>query len=173
MFDNLLALVKQHAGDAIVNNPAIPNERNDEAISATSGSIFDTLKNAVSGGNIGDIVSMFKNNHTDASSGISQQVQGGVIEKLKEKFGLDDGQAGNIAGSLVPNVLQQMVQKTNDPNDSSFDLKGILGSLTGGQGGIDLQGILNKFTGGEDGANAGSGGGVGGLLGKLKGLFGK
>lgn len=27
MFDNLLNLVKEHAGGAIVNNPAIPNEK--------------------------------------------------------------------------------------------------------------------------------------------------
>jgi hypothetical protein len=33
MLENLQDLIKQHAGDAIINNPAIPNERNDEAVS--------------------------------------------------------------------------------------------------------------------------------------------
>lgn len=170
MLESLLNLVKEHAGDAIINNPAIPNERNDEAIATTSHSIFDTLKNAVSGGNIGDLVSMFKGGGNGAAaSGLDQQVQGGVAGELMRKFGLDQGQAGNIASSLVPSVLQQMVHKTNDPNDSSFDIKGILGSLTGGgqAGGLDLQGMLNKFTGGGEGGDSG-----GGILGKLKGLFG-
>ena len=64
-----------------------------------------------------------------ANSNLGQQVQSGVVDQLMQKFGLDQGQAGNIAGSLVPNVLQQMVHKTNDPNDSSFDIKGVLGKL--------------------------------------------
>ena len=34
MLDNLLDLVKQHAGEAIINNPVIPTERNDEAIAS-------------------------------------------------------------------------------------------------------------------------------------------
>ena len=32
MFDQIVTLVKQNAGTAIINNPAIPNERNDEAV---------------------------------------------------------------------------------------------------------------------------------------------
>ena len=32
MLENLLDLVKQQAGEAIVNNPAIPNHQNDEAM---------------------------------------------------------------------------------------------------------------------------------------------
>lgn len=176
MLENLIDLVKQHAGNVIVNNPAIPNERNDEAISAASGSIFDGLKNAISGGNISDLVSMFKGNNPEAASGLTQQIQGNVVDQLVQKFGLDQSQAGNIAGGLVPDVLKQLVHKTNDPNDSSFDLKGILGSLTGGgqAGGFDLQGMLNQFTGGgNDGAGQAAGGVIGGLLGKLKGLFSK
>ena len=55
MLDNLFNLVKQHAGNAIINNPAIPNEQNDEAVQVASTSIFDGLKNAISGGNVNDI----------------------------------------------------------------------------------------------------------------------
>lgn len=148
-----------------------PTKKNDEAIATASHSIFDTLKNAVAGGNAGDLVSMFKGGGNGvANSNLGQQVQSGVVDQLMQKFGLDQGQAGNIAGSLVPNVLQQMVHKTNDPNDSSFDIKGVLGSLTGGQGGLDLQGLLGKFTGGGEATGSGD---AGGLLGKIKGIFGK
>ena len=44
MFDNLLELVKSQAGDTIINNTAIPNQHNDEAVEVASSSIFDTLK---------------------------------------------------------------------------------------------------------------------------------
>ena len=48
MLDNLRDLVRQSAGDAIINNPAIPNEKNEEVISDASGSILSGLKNCVS-----------------------------------------------------------------------------------------------------------------------------
>jgi hypothetical protein len=50
MFENLINLVRQNAGDAVINNPAIPNEKNEEAVETASGSIISTLKNALAGG---------------------------------------------------------------------------------------------------------------------------
>jgi F0F1-type ATP synthase delta subunit len=47
MFENLINLVRQNAGDAVINNPAIPNEKNEEAVETASGSIVSTLKNAL------------------------------------------------------------------------------------------------------------------------------
>jgi len=48
MLENLIDLVKQNAGSAIINNPAIPNEQNDAAINAAGSSIMDGLKNMIS-----------------------------------------------------------------------------------------------------------------------------
>ena len=165
MFENLLDLVKQHAGDAIINNPAIPNERNEEAIHAASTSIFTTLKNAIAGGNISDVTNLFNGGNAGSSS-LSQGIQGNFIQTLMSKFGLNQSQATSAAGGLIPNVLEKLVHKTNDSNDSSFDIQSILGSLTGnaGGGGMDLQGLIGKFTGG--GSSSG-----GGLMDNIKGLF--
>lgn len=163
MLDNLLELVKQHAGDAIINNPAIPNERNDEAISSATSSIFDGLKNAVGNGNVGDIMSLF-NGGNIANSGILQNIQGGFVGDLMSKFGVDPSTATNIASNLIPTVLQKFVNKTNDPNDSSFDLQGILSNVGGGN--LDVQSLIGQFTGGQQGG--------GGIMDTLKGfgLFG-
>jgi uncharacterized protein YidB (DUF937 family) len=170
MFDNLLDLVKQHAGDAIINNPAIPNERNDEAVQEASSSIFDGLKNAVSGGNISDVMNLFQGgNDAMSSSPVAQNIQSGFIQNLMNKFGLDKNAAGGIAGNLIPQVLQKFVHKTNDPNDSSFDLQGILSKVGGGN--LDIQSLIGKFTDGGNTANTTSGGG--GILDTIKGLFGK
>ena len=46
MLENLINLVRENAGDAIINNPAIPNERNEEAVQDTSNSIVSSLQNA-------------------------------------------------------------------------------------------------------------------------------
>ena len=66
MFENLLNLVKENAGDAIINNPAIPNEKNDEAINTTTNSIVETLKAQVTSGNLSSITDMFKSRNVNA-----------------------------------------------------------------------------------------------------------
>jgi len=99
------------------------------------------------------------------------------------KFGLDQGSASSIANKLVPNVMQNLVQKTNDPNDSSFDIQGIFNNLSGGStSGFNMQALLNKFEGAgldhdgdgdtdlQDLTKMVSGGG-GGILDKVKGMF--
>lgn len=160
MFENLLNLVRENAGDAIINNPAIPNERNEEAISTASSSIVDGLKNAVSNGNLNDVVSMFSSGDA-ASTPLAQNIHGGFVENLMKQFGLNSGQASNIAGSLLPDLLNKFVRKTNDPNDNTFDLKNILNHVGGS--GLNIQDILSKFNGG------GSSGG--GLMDTVKGFF--
>lgn len=141
MFDNLLSLVKEHAGDAIVNNPAIPNEKNEEAIKTTTNSIVDTLKSQVAGGNLNSLMDMFKGGNANASS-VSSSVQNNVVNDLMKKFGIDNVQASGIAQKLIPTVMEKFVSKTNDPNDKSFDLNSIVSSL-GGEG---ANGILGKIT---------------------------
>ncbi len=146
MFDNLLNLVKEHAGDAIVNNPAIPNEKNDEAIHSTTTSIVDTLKSQMSGGNLSALTDMFKGGNVNASS-VASSVQSNVVTDLMKKFGIDNAQASGIASSLIPKVMESFTKKTNDPNDSSFDMSSIMSSLGGGgaAGGIGgmLKGLFN------------------------------
>ena len=55
MLDELFNLVKQNAGTAIVNNPAIPNEKNDEVINEASSSIAGGLQEMFSGGGVQDL----------------------------------------------------------------------------------------------------------------------
>jgi hypothetical protein len=46
----------------------------------------------------------------------------------------------------VPGVINDLVKKTNDPEDKSFDIQGIFDKLSGGStSGFNVQGLLNKF----------------------------
>jgi hypothetical protein len=161
MLENLQNLIREHAGEAIINNPAIPNERNEEAVADASSSIISGLKTAVANGNTNEVHSLFNNGPAAAStSPVTKNIQAGFAQNLMQKFGLDSGKAGAIAASLIPMVLQKFVQKTNDPNDKSFDLSNVLGSLTGGGG---LGSIMNGLGGSDkDG---------GGIMGKIGGMF--
>ena len=187
MLENLLDLVKQNAGSAIINNPAISNDRNDEAISETTNALTGGLQGLLSQrGGLKDILKMFGGQDSgSATNNITQQLSGGVIQNLMDKFGLDQGAAGNIAGSLIPSVLSNLVSKTNNPNDNSFDIQGIFNSLSGGQtSGMNITGLLAKVQGGgldldgdgdtdlQDLMGLVTKGGAGGILDKVKGLFG-
>lgn len=190
MLDNLINLVREQAGDAIINNPTVPNERNEEVIAATGESITGGLQNMLSSGGLKDVLKLFGGQEVPSGNNpVVQNVSGNVIQQLMSRFGLDQQAAGGIAGNLIPQVLQKLVSKTNDPSDSSFDIQGIFNQLSGGKAqGLNIQGLLGKVgQGGLDRDGDGdvdlqdamamfSGGGQGGggnLLDSVKGLFGR
>lgn len=199
MFDQLMNLVKQHSGDAIINNPAVPNEQNEEVMSTTSGSIMDSLKGMMGDGGAASVLNLFnQNNSADITNHpVTQNVSSNLITTLMSKFGLDSDKAGGIASAVIPMVMSKLVSKTNASNDSSFDLQGIFNSLSGDKtSGINIGSLASKFGGNaldknNDGQvnladltaafsgnstqnneqkNEQSGGGI---MDSLKGLFGK
>ena len=86
MLDNLLDLIKQHAGTAIVDNPAIPNQHNEAAIQAAGSSIMDGLKNMIAQGKTGDIVNLFQHGGSDiAAQPATQQITGNFVQTLNIK----------------------------------------------------------------------------------------
>ena len=150
MFDQLMNLVKQYSGDAIINNPAVPNEQNDEVISTASGSIIDTLKGMMSGAGAASVLNLFSQNNSEdvTNHPVTQNVSSNLITTLMNKFGLDSNKAGGIASALIPMVMSKLVSKTNDSNDSSFNLQGIFNSLSGNKtGGMDIGSLVSKFGG--------------------------
>lgn len=195
MLEQLLNLVKEQAGTAIINNPDIPNERNDEAVGDVTNSIAGGLQNALAGGQFKDVLKLLGGQGGDLQNNpMANQLSGNAISSLMDKFGLNQGQAGSIVSNLLPGVLQNLISKTNNPGDNSFDLQGIFSSLTGGKtGGLDLQGLLGKVTqgGGLDrdgdgdtdlndvinmvkgGASQQQQSGGGGMMDIVKGLFGR
>lgn len=190
MLEQLFNLVKNGAEQEIINNPMIPNEENNHAVGMATDAIFNGLQGSLASGGLKDVLGMFA-----GKSGLNtaNPLVGGIVNNLvgglTQKFGLDSQAAGSIASSLIPSVLGKMVSKTNDPADPSFDMNGIIGSLTGGsssQGspvelpglaqaggsGIDFSGILKSMTGGSaDSDRDGSFGldDLSGIIGKLAG----
>lgn len=122
-----------------------------------------------------------------------QQISGNFMSSIMEKFGLNNQQAGGIAGSLIPMILGKLVNKTNDPNDSSLNIQDIFNGLSNNKtSGIDIGSIFSKFSGGLDkdgdgdvdlndltmifsgsaSGNSNASGNGGGILDKLKGMLG-
>lgn len=135
MLDNLINLVKEHAGDAIINNPVIPNEKNDAAIGETANSIMSALQSQASGGNIQNIISMFSGGNA-AGSPAASAISSTVVQNLTSKFGIEGSQATQIVQTMLPGILNSLVSKANDKNDSSFDVQDIISKVSGNSGGI-------------------------------------
>lgn len=180
MLQNLLELVKENAQEAIVKNDALPNQYNDEAVKEASSSIQNVLGSAVQNGNLQDVLGLFTNKQNIANNPLVGNIVNQLSGSLGSKFGVDPSAAQNIAVSLIPKVLEMMQSKTNDPNDSSFDINDLMGQLSGNKGagnvdfgsvlsqmqsgkGVDLAGIAGQFLGGKKG-------GIGDIIG---GFFGK
>jgi hypothetical protein len=59
------------------------------------------------------------------------QIIAKVAGSLASKFGVSRQQAERIAASLIPAVMNQFINKTNNPSDNDFDLQDIMKNVTG------------------------------------------
>jgi len=164
MLKELFDLVKGQATDTVINNPDVPNQYNNEVVAEATNTVASGLRNLVAGGGVQNILSLFgggTNKKSLLSNPIVSMMMGHFASKLMNKFNMRSNQANNLSGNLIPNVLGELINKSNDPGDSTFSLEKLLASITGGRsnditsqsGGID--GLLNQLNGG--GQNNGGG----------------
>ena len=161
MLENLFNLIKEQAAEPVINNPVIPNEKNDAVIADATHSVADGLQGVLAGGGLQNILSMFGGGNAGDASGllnnpIVSSIIGNFTNKLVSNHGVDSNQASGIASNLIPSVISNLISKTNNPSDSSFNINSIIGSLTGGggqaaagtSGGFDFGSLVSKFAGG-------------------------
>ncbi|MFO7258225.1 MAG: DUF937 domain-containing protein [Bacteroidota bacterium] len=164
MIDQLKKLVENYAGDAVIRNSEVPDEKNAEAIEAISSGIEEGLQNEVRQGKYEEFLSMFQQGGQSLSANPAVSgIMNNVVGNLSSRLGLSPQVSQSIAASLIPMVMNGLVSKTNDPNDSDFDLQDMLRSFSGKEG-LNVSELLGKFTGGSK-----AGGGVGDMLGKMFG----
>ena len=184
MLENLFNLIKEQGVDDVINNPGIPNEQNNAVLAEATHSVADGLQGVLAGGGLQNVLSLFSNGNNNTGGCISgllnNPIVGNIISsftnKLTNNHGIPGDQASGIANSLIPNVLSNLVNRTNDPNNNSFDINSLIGSLTGGgqaqsggAGGFDLQGILSNLTSGGMDANGDGHVGLDDIMSKITG----
>jgi hypothetical protein len=151
MLENLLNLVKSQIGGDIEQTQVIPNEHNEQAMQLAGSSLLDTLKGAVAGGGLKDVLSMFAQGQVDPQQAIAQQASGNFAQSLTDKLGINMDQAIGLAGTMIPKLLQGFAQQTADPNNQQFQAQDIFNQLSGGKtSGLDVNGLMSKFQGGLD-----------------------
>jgi hypothetical protein len=167
MLKELFELVKGQATETVINNPAVPNEHNDEVMAEATNTVASGLRNIVAGGGVQSLLGLFTGGNDKKSllsNPIVSMMMGHFAGKLMNKFNMNNVQANSLSGSLIPGVLGSLISKTNDPNEQGFSLEKLLGSITGnktglgldqGTGGGGLQDLLSQLTAG--GAMGGGG----------------
>jgi len=177
MLKELYDLVRGHATETVINNPAVPNEHNDAVVAEATNTVASGLRNVVAGGGLQSLLSLFgsgTNKKSLLSNPIVSMMMGHFAGKLMNKFNMNNDQANNVSGNLIPDVLGSLINKTNDSNDSGFSLEKLLGSITGkniagnqNSGGGGLQDMLKQFGGG--GGDISNGGGLMDIIKNLAG----
>ena len=185
MFEQLTQLAQQFGVDTVINNPAVPNEKNEAVIGEASNSVIGGLQKIVAEGGVDQLAELFQgNNAADVSNPVVQKLTQELTGNLGEKFGFSASDATGIASKLIPQILASLVGKAKDPNDSSFEISDIISAISGGKN----AGVMDAITkyGGQFGLDQNGDGKVdmsdamdavtkkgGGLGGMLGGLFGK
>ncbi len=168
MLEELFNLVKNAAGDSVINNTEVPNDKNDAIVAEATNTVASGLRNMVAGGGAQNILELFGNKNNQQSGGgllsnpLVNMMIGHFADKLMNKFNLGSNQANSVSTSLIPNVLKSLINKTNDSSDNGFSLDGLLNSITGGKSSE----VVQQQTGGN------SGGGLSGILNQLGGSGG-
>lgn len=158
MLDVLLkALVNQGQQD-VVQNPQIPNELNQKVIGEAGSSIVNSLQGMLASGGMTQIMRLFAGGGSGQgqlgnlagmlSNPLVQQMIQSFTGKVTQQYNLSPAAAQQVGSSLIPQVLQSLTQRVNDPNDPAIDLNGIMQSLTGGQsGGFNFNDLASRFSG--------------------------
>jgi len=172
MLENLLNLVREYAQDNVVDNPGVPNEQNDEVVAEATHAVAGGLQDAIANGQGEEVMALFQSQSAAQvmSSPVAQNIQGGFLDNITSKLGINKNVAIGLASTLIPIVISKLVKRTNDPSNSSFDIGSIISSLTGGNGnagGGGIGNLISQFTGGGNG-NTG-GGGIGDLISQFTG----
>lgn len=149
MLDKIIDLIRNNADDAVVRNPSVPNEKNEEVIRQGSNSIIETLKNALASGRLNDVLGYFKTGNA-GNSQIVNEATDNYSRDLQTRVGLNEREARDVATKVIPPAMGQLANRTNDPSDNSFNIQDIFNQLSGGKtGGLNIQNLLSRFGGGK------------------------
>lgn len=141
MLDQLLKLVEQNARQSILENRAIPDQLNNAAIKEVTNQIFNGIKGEVTQGHMDQVISLFQAGVTKQQNPVLTAIVDNVTRNLVSKFNLAPEVARGVADQIVPQVMAQVIKKTNDPRDIDFDLQQMLRGMSGNSQ-LDISSML-------------------------------
>lgn len=141
MLDSILKSLASETSDKLVSQAGVSQDKVGDMLKITGDVATSEIKEQVSKGGLDTVMNLFSNN---SNSGLANQLQGGLQNKLVSKFismlGLSEEKSQMAAGIIVP-MLLNLVTKENSktPDNDPSPLESIFGSVLdskGGSGGL-------------------------------------
>jgi hypothetical protein len=142
MFEKLFLLVKNNAGKAIIENPEIPEKYREAVINDASSSIIEVLKGQIESGKLKDLVKYFQFPDIYQNPLVTSVVNK-FANKLNKFYGISPATALQIANSLMPPVMLELVKQSKSEQNKEFALSSFLSKINGNR--ADLSGLVNKM----------------------------
>jgi hypothetical protein len=142
MFEKLFLLVKNNAGTAVIDNPAIPEKYHEAVINDASSSIIEVLKGQLETGKMKDLVSFFQFSGR-SNKPLVASIVNKFAGKLNKFYGVEPVAALQTANALIRPVMDELVKESKNEKNKDFGLSNLLSKLTGGQ--RDMSGLVNQM----------------------------
>ncbi|RYY64072.1 MAG: hypothetical protein EOO13_18875 [Chitinophagaceae bacterium] len=142
MFEKLFLLVKDNAGMAVIDNPVIPEKYHESVINEASSCIIEVLKTQVENGKLKDLIKYFQYPGIYQSPVVSIVVNK-FANRLNKYYNINPVAAVTVAKTLMPAVMQQLVEQSQNEQNTDFGLATFLSKLTGNRADMSL--VVNKL----------------------------
>ena len=142
MFEKLFMLVKNNAGTAVIDNPAIPVKYHEAVINEASSSIIEVLKNQMETGRVKELVKFFQFSGIYNNSLVSSIINK-FANKLNNFYGIEPESALSAANSLITPVMAELVKESKDEKNVDFGLSNFLSKLNGNRG--DMNALVDHM----------------------------
>jgi len=142
MFEKLFILVKNNAGRAIIDNPAIPEKYHEAVINDASSSIIEVLKSQVETGRLKDVVKYFQFSGIYNNPLITSATNK-FANKLNNFYGVEPKAALTTANALIPPVMQELIRQSKSEQNKELALGSLLSKLNGSN--ININTLLNQM----------------------------
>jgi hypothetical protein len=142
MFEKLFQIVKNNAGTAVIDNPAIPVKYHEAVINDASSSVIEVLKGQMETGRIKDLVKYFQFPGIYNNSIVSSMVNK-FANKLNNFYGIEPASALVVANALIPPVMEELVMQSKNEKNKEFSLGNLLSKLNGNQ--VDLNVLVHEM----------------------------
>ncbi len=137
MIERVRSIVREFSGDAIINNPAIPNDKNEKAIDTTAISIIEHIQDEARTGNTHALIDILNKNDDPALNPSVNRVSTGVAGDLVKKLGLDRATALGVVNKIIPPIIKKIRSKSTESDKEEFSVHNFFGSINRADGMLD------------------------------------
>jgi hypothetical protein len=147
MIDSIISSLKGDIGSKLTSQFGLSSDKVDPSVNLAKENVQEGLMSEAKKGNFSEIKNLLSGSQTQ-NNGIINNITNSYIGDLTSKLGIPSSTAASVGNFVIPFIMQKLGQKTQGQN-------------------LDQGSIMSMLGGGDSLKN------LGGLGGKLGGMFGK